>query len=184
MAGLILLGKSTLTSSSSSGIFSRSSIDALSPETDSVFDENSSQLVNNKAQLSVLSINSLRLPPPVPKRRHCSVAVGNSIPINDIVCYSKRNMKSKGVGTNCGFFAERFTESSKNNYEGVAEIASLPLPLKNFLTLPKKHFNLVNSSCQTNFANALAHVAIQTQRPSCHDKGCGNEARVEVRFYF
>ena len=105
-------------------------------------------------------------PPPIPKRRYCSVGVGDNNPIESIVCYS-REKATKNVSSSCNLPIPS-SHSFEFSHQKNGNFSALPPPPENSQT---SLFN-VHSSSQTCLS--LLTFATQTKRSKHREKGCGD----------
>jgi len=161
--------KNSLPLSNISGeLFSTSAYETLQrSEKDSILEQN----ISKRAKHNALQHPHLLSPPPVPKRRYCSVGVGDNIPIDNVVCYSRDKVTKDASTSCCNFTSPSSIQSSATATSYNADLYALPPPPKDIC--------LVHSSCQT--CTDLATSATQTRKVKRKEKGCGNERLTEVK---
>ena len=121
---------------------------------------------------SVLTNLMNETPPPIPKRKFSSVGVGDSIPVDDIVCYSKKELKTR-ISTSPEFNPWTGFSSGIDGFKIDAELGVLyPLHLKELNNQDKK--SPVNASTQTNSAALRSsHTHTKTSSSTNEDVACG-----------
>ena len=126
-------------------------------------------------------------PPPTPKRKYCSVAVGGSTPLDDSKCFCSNRKTFACVGTSCDLIPKKFSKanfSSIVNGSDIDKELGLPPPLpkkKSFRVPPLANgLNFRETSSQTDVMSSAELQQSQILFPML-DAGSGDGIVFEVR---
>ncbi|XP_078484809.1 uncharacterized protein LOC100176140 isoform X1 [Ciona intestinalis] len=124
----------------------------------------------------------LRGPPLPPKRKYRSIAVGDSTPYQDIVCYSKSNLITHNVESDCQILRQSSPPETVD-FSGLVEPCLIDAEFGVFPPPPKEYkdcgsetnsIETINSYSQTK--NELNTSATQTISPLTRTIGTGEHA--------
>ncbi|CAK8676205.1 unnamed protein product [Clavelina lepadiformis] len=125
------------------------------------------------------------LPPPPPKRKYKSVAVGDSKSIHKIVCYHKEERNIHSVGISCELLPSRKTSvdfgSIVDSLDIDAAFNIFPLPPKEYFDnwTSTEQLHVLNASIQT-ISSQCTTISTQTHTRARKSIACGEDTLYEM----